>query len=42
MTECYDYLFDIVVQMKLHGINTDLTPLQYELKFQKEEKGNNP
>ncbi|XP_045476435.1 probable methylthioribulose-1-phosphate dehydratase [Harmonia axyridis] len=38
MTECYDYLFDIVVQMKLHGLNTDLTPLQYELKFQKEEK----
>ncbi|KAJ8949055.1 hypothetical protein NQ318_016957 [Aromia moschata] len=34
MTECYDYLFDIVVQMKLHGIDPRLTPEQYELKIQ--------
>ncbi|KAK9887912.1 hypothetical protein WA026_000215 [Henosepilachna vigintioctopunctata] len=37
MTECYDYLFDIVVQMKLHGLNTDLTPDAYELKIQEDE-----
>lgn len=36
MTECYDYLFDIVVQMKLHGIDPALTPENYELKYQKE------
>lgn len=34
MTECYDYLFDIVVQMKLHGLDPSLTPEQYELKIQ--------
>lgn len=39
MTECYDYLFDIVVQMKLHGLNPDLTPEEYELKYQKNNKG---
>lgn len=36
MTECYDYLFDIVVQMKLHGIDPALTPEKYELKYQNE------
>ncbi|RZB39559.1 Aldolase II domain containing protein, partial [Asbolus verrucosus] len=34
MTECYDYLFDVVVQMKLHGLDPGLTPEQYELKIQ--------
>ncbi|VEN47311.1 unnamed protein product [Callosobruchus maculatus] len=34
MTECYDYLFDIVVQMKQHGLDPSLTPDQYELKIQ--------
>jgi len=34
MTECYDYLFDVVVQMKLHGLDPSLTPEQYELKHQ--------
>nr|CAI5861553.1 unnamed protein product [Callosobruchus analis] len=34
MTECYDYLFDIVVQMKQHGLDPSLTPEQYELKIQ--------
>ncbi|KAK3909821.1 Methylthioribulose-1-phosphate dehydratase [Frankliniella fusca] len=33
-TECYDYLFDIAVQMKLHGLDPSLTPEEYELKFQ--------
>ena len=34
--ECYDYLFDVAVQMKLHGLNPQETPEQYELKIQKE------
>ncbi|CAH0564164.1 unnamed protein product [Brassicogethes aeneus] len=38
MTECYDYLFDIVVQMKLHGLDPSLTPEQYELKHQRNNK----
>ncbi|KAJ9586594.1 hypothetical protein L9F63_019810 [Diploptera punctata] len=36
MAECYDYLFDVAVQMKLHGLNPQETPEQYELKIQKE------
>jgi hypothetical protein len=35
-TECYDYLFDVAVQMKLHGLNPQETPEQYELKIQNE------
>ncbi|GLG96227.1 Probable methylthioribulose-1-phosphate dehydratase [Gryllus bimaculatus] len=34
MCECYDYLFDIVVQMKSHGLDPSLTPEEYELKIQ--------
>lgn len=34
MCECYDYLFDITVQMKLHGLDPMATPEMYELKFQ--------
>lgn len=34
MTECYDYLFDVVVQMKLHGLDSSATPAEYELKYQ--------
>ncbi|KAF7989761.1 hypothetical protein HCN44_008435 [Aphidius gifuensis] len=36
MTECYDYLFDIAVQMKKCGIEPNLKPEEYELKHQKE------
>lgn len=36
MCECYDYLFDVVVQMKLHGLDPSLKPEQYELKHQLE------
>lgn len=32
--ECYDYLFDIAVQMKLHGLNPLCTPEDHELKYQ--------
>ncbi|KAJ8869689.1 hypothetical protein PR048_028683 [Dryococelus australis] len=39
MAECYDYLFDIAVQMKLHGLNPQSTPEEYELKIQKKESG---
>jgi hypothetical protein len=35
-TECYDYLFDVAVKMKLHGLNPQQTPEQYELKIQSE------
>lgn len=35
-TECYDYLFDVAVQMKLHGLNPQERPIQYELKIQNE------
>ncbi|KRT80267.1 hypothetical protein AMK59_7436 [Oryctes borbonicus] len=35
MSECYDYLFDIAVQMKLHGLDPNATPEEYELKHQK-------
>lgn len=34
MTECYDYLFDVIVQMKLHGLDSSATPEEYELKYQ--------
>ncbi|XP_046628817.1 methylthioribulose-1-phosphate dehydratase [Neodiprion virginianus] len=37
MTECYDYLFDIAVQMKQHNLNPLATPEQYELRFQRTE-----
>ncbi|XP_051171240.1 probable methylthioribulose-1-phosphate dehydratase isoform X2 [Leptopilina boulardi] len=37
MTECYDYIFDIAVQMKKFGIDPLLTPNEYELKFQEDE-----
>lgn len=36
MTECYDYLFDVVVQMKQLGLDPSLTPQHYELKYQAE------
>ncbi|KAK4874694.1 hypothetical protein RN001_014054 [Aquatica leii] len=39
MTECYDYLFDVVIQMKQLGLDTSLTPDNYELKYQKENGG---
>jgi len=35
-TECYDYLFDLAVQMKLHGLNPQHTPEQHELRIQNE------
>jgi len=38
MTECYDYLFDTILQFKLHGIDPSLTPDQYELKYQENGK----
>lgn len=38
MTECYDYLFDIAVQMKKCGLDPLATPEEYELKFQKAEE----
>ncbi|XP_060521967.1 probable methylthioribulose-1-phosphate dehydratase isoform X2 [Cylas formicarius] len=31
MTECYDYLFDVVAQLKQRGIEPSWTPEQYEL-----------
>ncbi|XP_014219437.1 probable methylthioribulose-1-phosphate dehydratase [Copidosoma floridanum] len=34
MTECYDYLFDIAVQMKTNGLDPLMTPEQHELKYQ--------
>nr|CAD7265643.1 unnamed protein product [Timema shepardi] len=40
MTECYDYLFDTAVQMKLHGIDPMATPEEYELKIQREATNN--
>lgn len=35
--ECYDYLFDIALQMKQNGLNPLATPENYELKYQKNE-----
>ncbi|XP_043262501.1 probable methylthioribulose-1-phosphate dehydratase [Colletes gigas] len=34
MTECYDYLFDIALQMKLSGLDPLATPEDHELKYQ--------
>lgn len=34
MCECYDYLFDVAVKMKLHGLDPTATPEMYELKIQ--------
>lgn len=34
MCECYDYLFDVAVKMKLHGLDPTATPDMYELKIQ--------
>lgn len=38
MCECYDYLFDLVVQMKSLGLDPSQTPDEYELKFQNMSK----
>lgn len=38
MCECYDYLFDVVVQMKALGLDPSKTPQQYELKIQNDSK----
>ncbi|KAF7270690.1 hypothetical protein GWI33_016358 [Rhynchophorus ferrugineus] len=38
MTECFDYLFDIVIQLKRNGVDPSLTPNEYELKYQKTGK----
>jgi len=38
MTECYDYLFDIAVQMKQSGLDPSSTPDKYELKYQRENE----
>lgn len=40
MTECYDYLFDIVTQMRLHGLDESKTPEQYELAYQQAHNDN--
>ena len=37
-TECYDYLFDIAVQMKKYGLDPLMTPEEYELKYQKSQE----
>lgn len=34
MTECYDYLFDIALQMKRDGLDPLATPQDYELLYQ--------
>lgn len=39
MTECYDYLFDVVISLKQLGIGSHLTPEQYELKYQANKAG---
>lgn len=36
MSECYDYLFDIVIQMKQIGVSPSATPAEYELKYQQQ------
>lgn len=38
MTECYDYLFDVILQFKQYGLDHSLTPEQYELKYQEKNK----
>ncbi|XP_058788551.1 probable methylthioribulose-1-phosphate dehydratase [Phymastichus coffea] len=35
MTECYDYLFDIAIQMKNSGLDPLITPELHELKYQR-------
>ncbi|NP_001123086.2 APAF1 interacting protein isoform X1 [Nasonia vitripennis] len=35
MTECYDYLFDIALQMKASGLDPLMTPENHELKYQR-------
>ncbi|KAL7295495.1 hypothetical protein TKK_0011142 [Trichogramma kaykai] len=35
MTECYDYLFDIALQMKDAGLDPMMTPEKHELKYQR-------
>ncbi|KAL0276374.1 UNVERIFIED_CONTAM: hypothetical protein PYX00_003961 [Menopon gallinae] len=40
MCECYDYLFDIAVQMKKLGLDPLSKPEDYELKYQKSEAQN--
>ncbi|KAB0794052.1 hypothetical protein PPYR_07435 [Photinus pyralis] len=35
MTECYDYLMDVVIHMKQLGLNANLKPEEYELLYQK-------
>ncbi|XP_035725812.1 probable methylthioribulose-1-phosphate dehydratase [Vespa mandarinia] len=37
MTECYDYLFDVAIQMKQCGLNPIATPAEYELHYQTNE-----
>ncbi|XP_043669545.1 probable methylthioribulose-1-phosphate dehydratase isoform X1 [Vespula pensylvanica] len=37
MTECYDYLFDVAIQMKQCGLNPMATPAEYELHYQTNE-----
>lgn len=36
-TECYDYLFDVAIQMKQCGLNPMATPAEYELHYQTNE-----
>lgn len=38
MSECYDYLFDIVLQLKQNKIDPSLTPEKYELKYQQNNR----
>ncbi|XP_046384235.1 methylthioribulose-1-phosphate dehydratase [Ischnura elegans] len=38
MAECYDYLFDLAVQLKSHGLDPCSRPEDYELKIQKKEE----
>uniref|UniRef100_A0A1B6CGD5 Probable methylthioribulose-1-phosphate dehydratase n=1 Tax=Clastoptera arizonana TaxID=38151 RepID=A0A1B6CGD5_9HEMI len=36
--ECYDYLFEIAVQMRQVGLDPTATPLEYELKHQRNQE----
>lgn len=38
MCECYDYLFDVVIQMKQLGLDANCAPENYELKYQLENE----
>lgn len=40
MAECFDYLFELATQMKLHGLNPLATPNEYELRLMKKEQQN--